>query len=1075
MNDLAGMIPPNPHSLVSPEASSAPNSSPREPGFSHTAVELFEAGFGRFMVPVKPYEKIPAYPMSDGRWRNTSSVKASCISLNEAREWDKAGASVGLRGGGGLVWIDNDFGEPFTQLVQKHLGGVPRFVDRSAHHRDAFLFRVLGKTKTLSLKFRDPDVGEEGDFGLRGSGHQAVVTGFHPSKHRYLTSNRLTRWEDVPEFPARAFCDAFLAIVDEAKALGLVVVNCPSSLELAVRCALGLQTRSQTQTPTPPQNSLSNGLLDPEELRCIRALIPNDLTSANHELVAFLSVYDNWVHVCYAMIGATGGSSEGRAGWIEWSDQEVQPKVSSSYLWDHCIHSAQTGGGVRLGGRFLLRLAQRFNPDGYLKPFLDTFAKNPVADVRDDLFGEADSLSSDDVAGAKRIIETAVRNGLDPVDANALFARIKARTKLSLRTLRDQWESVEAIVADERARLKRGKEAAGQRPDRRAVLDAPAKDAEIGTICDRIDGLMAASTIGIPALRGMNGKLARVVEEPVSGLHLFSADSANAATPVPNSGGSPTPEPPPAPAELRIVELEGVGVAEEVERHIRLERLRRDHAKVYVRLDPPLCEGLSKRYGGSAIPIVRGVQTLPLVQRRPDGAFEIIADEGLDRRLGLYFRVGAALKAELPDPSKITRLDGIDAYHFLTEEWLRDVDTDADGKAVLVAIAMSIVERQLFPDRPGFFVVAPQPGSGKTTVLIMISTAVLGRRPAGAAWSASEEERRKALFSYLSSGAGLLVWDNIKRGSNITSEAVEKALTSEEITDRILGKSATAKANATTIQCWTGNSIAPKGDLAGRCFVATLRASRVDPENRPFAHPDPVGWSFANRAKILGAIYTLICLPRPVVTHAKTRFKDWWRAVGQPIEIVSGVCFDKMIEATCARDLDTGAIETMLSALRDKFGVKPFTARDAALLLSLDVKAQFAAPEQREAAQAAIDELREALEEATGKPFPPGDPRPQAVGKKLVTLLMRPAKIEGETVRLVESGKIRTAAREEKKYRVETLGASGATPSAATAPPGDGTAGGATMSMNRGTENDGAADPPIGGDLRWGREPDEAI
>jgi hypothetical protein len=80
-----------------------------------------------------------------------------------------------------------------------------------------------------------------------------------------------------------------------------------------------------------------------------------------------------------------------------------------------------------------------------------------------------------------------------------------------------------------------------------------------------------------------------------------------------------------------------VGVAEEVERHIRFERLRRDHEKVYVRLDPPICEGLSDRYGGSAIPIVRGVQTLPLVQRRADGAFEIIADEdhapGRARRL----------------------------------------------------------------------------------------------------------------------------------------------------------------------------------------------------------------------------------------------------------------------------------------------------------------------------------------------------------------------------------------------------------------------------------------------------------
>ena len=395
MNDFVGMTPPNSGSPTpedksaptAPGVSNAPKSPPIGPGYSHTAIELLDAGFGAFMVPVKPRDKVPARLEADGCWHNVSSVTAFCASRDEAREWDEAGASVGLRGGGGLVWIDNDFGETLTQLVQKHLGGVRRFVDSPTHHRDAFLFRVSGEIKTFGLKFRDPNSGAEGDFGLRGSGQQAVVTGIHKDTgRRYLTNIKLTRIEDVPEIPTCDFSDAFLAIVNGAKALGLEIVKgSPGSdaLELAVQRVLGLgltaQTPPQTQTQTSPQNSLSNGLLDPEELRWLLMLIPNDLTSANHELVDFLSVYDNWRDVCYAMIGATGGSSEGRDDWIEWSDQEVQPKVSSSYLWDHCIHSAQTGGGVRLGGRFLLRLAQRFNPDGYLKPFLDIFEKNPVA------------------------------------------------------------------------------------------------------------------------------------------------------------------------------------------------------------------------------------------------------------------------------------------------------------------------------------------------------------------------------------------------------------------------------------------------------------------------------------------------------------------------------------------------------------------------------------------------------------------------------------------------------------------------------------------------------------------------
>ena len=396
MNDLAGMMSSNPGSPVSEGesalaaavASGAPKPPPIGPGHSHTAVELFKAGFGKFMVPVRPRDKVPARPMSNGRWRNTNSVTASCASLDMAREWDKAGASVGLRGGDGLLWLDNDLGVPFTKLVLKHLGGgVRRFVDSPTHHRDAFLFRVSGETKTLSLKFRHTLLGNEADFGLRGSGQQAVITEIHrDTGKRYLTSIRLTRWEDVPEIPAHAFSDAFLAIIDEAKTLGLEVVNGPGlgPPELAVQRALGLQTAqtqtAQTQTQASPQNYLSNGLLDHEELRWILTLIPNDPAKWSKALEDFLSAYDNWVSICFAVIGATGGSSEGRLIFIEWSDQQVQVKRSSSDQWDYCIRKARTDG-VRLGGIFLLRLAQRFNPDGYLKPFLDIFEKNPVADT----------------------------------------------------------------------------------------------------------------------------------------------------------------------------------------------------------------------------------------------------------------------------------------------------------------------------------------------------------------------------------------------------------------------------------------------------------------------------------------------------------------------------------------------------------------------------------------------------------------------------------------------------------------------------------------------------------------------
>jgi hypothetical protein len=346
-------------------------------GFSHTAVELFDAGFGPFMVPIKPRSKAPI----------GNSVTAKCASREEALRWDAAGMSVGLRGGDFFLWIDNDFGKIFTRLVEQAantLGVVSlrRFIDSPRHRRDAFLFRITPPTKTLSLKFLDPVLGTEGEFGLRGSGQQALIAGIHPpTGARYLTNIKITRIEDVPEVPAGAFGNAFQWIVEQAIKLGLEAIGGmpgSGSLVYAVPRALGLPHQKQTRDAQTGANmSLAHDLLDPAEVRQLLGWLPNDPTKWSKALAGFLSIYQNWVSVCFAVIGATGGSSEGRAIFVEWSDQQTQAKQSSSDLWDACIRTAQING-VRVGGTLLVELAQRFAWEAYHKAALQPFADHPL-------------------------------------------------------------------------------------------------------------------------------------------------------------------------------------------------------------------------------------------------------------------------------------------------------------------------------------------------------------------------------------------------------------------------------------------------------------------------------------------------------------------------------------------------------------------------------------------------------------------------------------------------------------------------------------------------------------------------
>jgi hypothetical protein len=164
--------------------------------------------------------------------------------------------------------------------------------------------------------------------------------------------------------------------------------------------------------------------------------------------------------------------------------------------------------------------------------------------------------------------------------------------------------------------------------------------------------------------------------------------------------------------------------------------------------------------------------------------------------------------------------------------------------------------------------------------------------------SSNEEERRKALLAYLMEAMPSLIWDNIPRGTQLSCPHVERACTTAFYSDRRLGVSELISVAASVIQFFTGNNIAPRGDLASRSLRARLEVDRADPENRPFKHPDPIGWTEANRGRILAALYTIL-LGNPNLRPGsnavpQTRFKTWWLLVGCAIEFAAKDYVDRV-------------------------------------------------------------------------------------------------------------------------------------------------------------------------------------
>ena len=386
-----------------------------------------------------------------------------------------------------------------------------------------------------------------------------------------------------------------------------------------------------------------------------------------------------------------------------------------------------------------------------------------------------------------------------------------------------------------------------------------------------LNDVLSKSTEPEPPMRDIDGVMTLVRVRRVPTMHALTAFGANDAEPAESRL--------PAPEQPLLTRLDVAQLGELIEHYIE-----------YVG-----DEGRSVHLPGSfvahyltrhdhALPVVTAVATLPLVLL--DGTF--LTGHGLNHERGIVFRVPGALEALLPVREACTRSAVAEAMRFLTDEWLCDVAADYAGKCILIAAALTILERLLLPERPAFFVTAGQRGGGKTTTANMIAIAVLGRRASAAAWSPNEEERRKAMLAYYSEGVPLIVWDNIPRGAVISCPSIEKALTAETYSDRVLGVSEYRTVPATGIHLFTGNNISPRGDLASRSLLAHFAVDRPDPENRPFRHPDPLGWTEAHRGQILRALY-VIALGNPRLTArnpppAETRFKMWYHLIGSAIE-----------------------------------------------------------------------------------------------------------------------------------------------------------------------------------------------
>lgn len=370
--------------------------------------------------------------------------------------------------------------------------------------------------------------------------------------------------------------------------------------------------------------------------------------------------------------------------------------------------------------------------------------------------------------------------------------------------------------------------------------------------------------------------------------------------------------------------------------------------------------GVAARGEWSGVPYLYGVTEAPIL--RPDGSIQ--GKAGYDEATGLLY-----LPHQLIDPVPEAPTPD-DARRAIAEllEVVCDFPFGSDGDrsgwlaALLTPLARSAFEGPV----PMFLADANTRGAGKTNLADAVGRIVTGRATARQAWSADNEETRKALMSIALAGDPLVLLDNVT--GVLGNQFLDGALTSGVIADRLLKTNVQAKVPLRSMLFATGNNVQLNGDTARRTVAIRLVAREENPEDRAaFRHADLMGWIRQERPRLVRAALTVLR------AHALAgwpsgkpigSFEAWSRAV---LGVFDWLGMERPRFAKVESDPERDALARLFAWLHENapngYGL---TVRDLI----------------RRAEQAEHEGMREALEDLA--PLPPRlENWPKVVGKAL--------------------------------------------------------------------------------------------
>ena len=332
--------------------------------------------------------------------------------------------------------------------------------------------------------------------------------------------------------------------------------------------------------------------------------------------------------------------------------------------------------------------------------------------------------------------------------------------------------------------------------------------------------------------------------------------------------------------------------------------LRKGEGGEYVKVStvPPLfiAENVLAQPAWTGPPLA-GITRAPILRR--DGT--ICTQPGYDRFSQLMY---------CPDPSldlvpipEFPNSEEVQACIDLLLDVLSDFPfADKASRANALALLFTLLMRPVITGHiPLAIVDAPMQGTGKTLLVKALGTIALGGVSSESIPAKNnEDEWRKKVTSILLSGSLFVLLDNIPDNTTIDSPVLAALLTSDEWSDRLLGKNSSVRLPANVVWAATGNNLKVTGDMPRRSYSIRLDANAERPWKREgFKVPDLERHVAEQRGNLLSAALTII---RAWYTHGRPEanvptlgsFGEWARTIGSVLSFAGVQGFLENLEQT---------------------------------------------------------------------------------------------------------------------------------------------------------------------------------